>query len=169
MEKLGAMGGQSLMPNQKVRFIIWNWLGDLDYLCNVLKMPHWNSDCFCPWCNASKSNPSKFMYDFSEEPGWKLHSLEHQAAHPASNHMLLREVPGCSPAFKIVYDGLHTIELGLVARLAGSTLHALAFCGAISGEHTANSFVGRMATLAHSCAHESKLCGKIPMRLTQAC
>ena len=142
-KRIGALAGQSLTPNQKVRFIIWNWLGDLEYFSNMLKYPHWNTDCFCPWCNASKSKPDKFIYDFAESPGWKLHSLEHQAAHPASPHLLVNEVPGCCSAYRILFDGLHTIELGLVARLAGSTLHGLVYSGGLNGEQTSNPKVAQ--------------------------
>ena len=126
--------GNTIMPERKVRFILWTYLGDLEYLANHLKYPHWNKDSFCSWCNSSKTFGDRFVYDFSERPGWSMHSLEYQLAHPASNHPLVTQVPGCAAAFRIQYDGLHTIELGLVARLAGSTLHALCYCGGFPEE-----------------------------------
>ena len=135
--KWGNMCGETIIPNKKVRFIVWSYLGDLEYFANCLKYPHWNSPSFCPWCNASRNLEDKFVYDFSENHGWQMHSLEHQFEHPASKHPLVNQVPGSCPAYRILFDGLHTIELGLVARLAGSTLHGLCYCGGLGTQpHT---------------------------------
>ena len=135
--KWSNMCGETIIPNKKVRFIVWSYLGDLEYFANCLKYPHWSSPSFCPWCNASRNFEDKFVYDFSENHGWQMYSLEHQWEHPASKHPLVNQVPGSCPAFRIIFDGLHTIELGLVARLAGSTLHALCYCGGLGTQpHT---------------------------------
>ena len=103
------------MPNRKVRFIMWNYLGDLDYFANNLKFRHWNTHAFCPLCNGSRSSPTNFIYDFSAQPGWELYTLEQHTANPASRHPLLNDVAGCTAAYRILFDGLHTIDLGYVA------------------------------------------------------
>ena len=112
---LAKLAGQSLVPNRKVRFIMWNYLGDLDYFANNLKFRHWNTHAFCPLCNGSRSSPTNFIYDFSAQPGWELYTLEQHTANPASRHPLLNDVAGCTAAYRILFDGLHTIDLGYVA------------------------------------------------------
>ena len=45
----------------------------------------------------------------------ELYTLEQHTANPASRHPLLNDVAGCTAAYRILFDGLHTIDLGYVA------------------------------------------------------
>ena len=64
--------------------------------------------------------------DFTFSPGWKLKSLQGLKESPSSNHPLF-QIPGGVPAYRISLDVLHTLDLGVTARVCGSVLHCWAY------------------------------------------
>jgi len=120
------LAGKPLCPSGW-RFLVWQLVGDLEYYANVLKLPHWNKDEFCWWCNGSKSNPGRNVYDFRDNPGWAMHSVPDMLASAPSVHPFFTEIPGCAPALRPAHDMLHSVEFGLTSRLVGSVLHCWAF------------------------------------------
>ena len=104
-------------------FWVFNFLGDLEYYANHLGFPHWQSKKFCWLCDCEKGNPVKNPFDFTSEPGWGMKSLEGLKGSPCTNHTLFK-IPGGLPEYRVCFDVLHTLDLGVTARLAGSILHA---------------------------------------------
>ena len=101
-------------------------MGDLEYYANHLRSPHWSSHKFCWLCDCSKKDPTKNPYDFATEPGWALKSFEGLKESPCTKHTLFT-IPGGLPEYRVCLDVLHTLDLGVTARMAGSVLHAWAF------------------------------------------
>ena len=52
-----------------------------------------------------------------------MKSLEGLKESPCTNHTLFK-IPGGLPEYRVCFDVLHTLDLGVTARLAGSILHA---------------------------------------------
>ena len=119
------------ITRQGYRFYVWQYLGDLEYFANVLKFPHWQSDAFCWLCSCNKKIKGKSPWDWRDEPGWTLASgLEqsHEGLEQSpSTHILVNAIPGGLARFRPCIDVLHTIDLGLACRIAGSVLHAWCF------------------------------------------
>ena len=65
-------------------------------------------------------------YDFTDSPGWQLKSFQGLKESPCTNHTLFT-IPGGLPEYRVCLDVLHTLDLGVTARLAGSILHAWTF------------------------------------------
>ena len=107
-------------------FWVFNFLGDLEYYANHLGFPHWQSKKFCCLCDCEKGNHLKNPFDFTSEPGWEMKSLEGLKESPCTNHTLFK-IPGGLPEYRVCFDVLHTLDLGVTARLAGSILHAWAY------------------------------------------
>ena len=122
---LQRLAGKPITP-QKLCFWVWNFLGDLEYYANHLGFPHWSSHKFCWLCDCNKKDPSKNPYDFTTEPGWALKSFEGLKESPCTKHTLFT-IPGGLPEYRVCLDVLHTLDLGVTARMAGSVLHAWAF------------------------------------------
>lgn len=55
-----------------------------------------------------------------------MKSLEGLKESPCTNHTLFK-IPGGLPEYRVCFDVLHTLDLGVTARLAGSILHAWAY------------------------------------------
>ena len=62
-------------------------------------------------------------YDFTDSPGWQLKSFQGLKESPCTNHTLFT-IPGGLPEYRACLDVLHTLDLGVTVRLAGSILHA---------------------------------------------
>ena len=114
------------LTKQGYSFWIFNFLGDLEYYANHLNFPHWSSHKFCWLCDCNKTDPNKNPYDFTDNPGWQLTSFEGLKESPCTNHCLF-SIPGGLPEYRVCLDVLHTLDLGVTARLAGSILHSWAF------------------------------------------
>ena len=120
------VAGQLLTPAGH-RFVLWSLLGDLEYFCNVLKMPHWNTDEFCWLCNCSKSDQTRHYTDVRDHPGWQLKSPQEMAG-PVSPHPIFT-VPGVSE-WCLQLDVLHVLDHhGLAGHLVGGVLHSWVFKG----------------------------------------
>lgn len=109
------------------RFLLWQLVGDLEYYANVLKLPHWTRHEFCWWCDCSRVTPGKLWVDFSDNPGWQMLSADTMRQRSPSAHPFFLQIPGCAPALRSALDGMHTVEFGLAARLAGSVFHCWVF------------------------------------------
>lgn len=105
----------------------WNYLGDLEYFANTLKMPHWQKHSFCWLCDSNKQTAGKSPYDFRDKPGWKIKLPGQLKAEPPSTHALLTEIPGGLAAYRPSIDLLHTLDLGLSVRICGSVLYSWCF------------------------------------------
>ena len=123
--KLARLARKPITP-QKHCFWAFNFLGDLEYYANHLKFPHWNRNDFCWLCDCDKRNPAKNPYDVTSEPGWQMKTLQGLKESPCTNHTLFN-IPGGLPEYRVSLDVLHTLDLGVSARLAGSILHAWTF------------------------------------------
>lgn len=108
------------------QFWVFNFLGDLEYYSNHLGFPHWQRHEFCWLCNCHKQSLHKNPYDFRAQPGWALKSYQGLKESPCTQHTLFT-IPGGLPEYRVSLDVLHTIDLGVAARLAGSILHCWAF------------------------------------------
>ena len=120
--EMQALAGSSLTPQQH-RFLVWQLLGDMEYYCNTLGMPHWNCDNFCWQCNCSKIDPSRWAFDFADEPGWEMHDEETLLHFAPSANVLISSIPGGPAAVRPMIDCLHSAEFGLTALLIGGVLH----------------------------------------------
>ena len=120
--EMQALAGSSLTPQQH-RFLVWQLLGDMEYYCNTLGMPHWNCDNFCWQCNCSKIDPSRWAFDFADEPGWEMHDEETLLHFTPSANVLISSIPGGPAAVRPMVDCLHSVEFGLTALLVGGVLH----------------------------------------------
>lgn len=125
---MAELAGKPLTQD-KLRFYVWNYLGDLEYFANVLKMPHWCRHEFCWWCDCHKQQNGKSPWDFRDDPGWKLHSPAKLKAQPPSTHPLLVKIPGGLVAYRPAIDLLHTVDLGVSVRICGSILYSWCFQG----------------------------------------
>ena len=123
--KLERLARKPLTP-QGYKFWVFNFLGDLEYYSNHLGFPHWSSHKFCWLCDCDKKLLGKNPFDFTKHPQWKLKPLQGLKQSPCTQHPLLK-IPGGLPEYRVSLDVLHTIDLGVASRIAGSILHAWAF------------------------------------------
>ena len=114
------------LTSEEHQFFVFNFLGDLDYYCNVLGFRHWNCHDFCMLCDCSRKDKDKNPWDFRSNPGWTLKSKQGLKESPSSNHTLF-QIPGGLPEYRISLDVLHTVDLGVAARILGSILHCWAY------------------------------------------
>ena len=119
---LANLAGKPL-TEQGFRFLIWNYLGDLEYYANTLKLPHWNRKDFCWLCNARRDCKHKGHWDFRSHPSWQMLDARGLKESPPSSHPLLTKIPGCVVGYRPCIDILHTLDLGVSQRLCGSVLH----------------------------------------------
>lgn len=108
------------------KFWVFNFLGDLDYYCNHLGFPHWQRLEFCWLCDCHKKKGNKYPYNFTTTPGWTLKTFQGLKESPCTEHTLFT-IPGGLPEYRVALDVLHTIDLGVAARLAGSILHCWSY------------------------------------------
>ena len=104
------------ITKQGYSFWIFNFLGDLEYYSNHLGFPHWSSHKFCWLCDCNQTNANKNLYDFTDNPGWQLKSFEGLKESPCTSHPLFT-IPGGLPEYRVCLDVLHTLDLGVTARL----------------------------------------------------
>lgn len=119
-----AKGLQEYMEPAKLGFQLLPWVitGDLEYLNSELKLPHWNTAEPCLFCRASRQDDTRSVRDIRRNAGWREHLLPPGSPAP-SNHVLF-EVPGLSRDC-IVYDWMHTVDMGVVPYMVGSTLREI--------------------------------------------
>lgn len=135
---MAQMAGKPLTKD-KLRFYVWNYLGDLEYFANILKLPHWGKHAFCWWCDCHRQQKGKSPWDFRSAPGWQLKQPAKLKAEPPSNHKLLTDIPGGLVAYRPAIDLLHTVDLGVSQRIVGSILFTWCFhSGATKTEASKN-------------------------------
>ena len=76
---------------------------------------------------------------FRDEPAWKLHDARGLKESPPSSHTLLTQIPGCSMAYRVSIDILHTLDLGVSSRVCGSVLHSWCYKAACNKAQAANN------------------------------
>ena len=104
-------------------FLVWQYQGDLEYFANVLGMPHWNKPDFCWLCNCHRNLKNRSPWDFQDSPNWQLLTPRGLKESQSSSHPFLTKIPGCVQQYRVAIDMLHTVDLGVAARICGSTLH----------------------------------------------
>ena len=119
---LAHLAGKPL-TKEALRFYVWNYLGDLEYYANTLKLPHWNRKDFCWLCDARRDCKHKSPWDFRNHPSWKMLDARGLKESPPSSHPLLTKIPTCVVGYRPCIDILHTLDLGVSQRLCGSVLH----------------------------------------------
>lgn len=118
------LAGQPL-TRENHRFVVWNILGDMEYLANTLHLPHWQTDQFCFLCNACRTDDSRNWKDFRIAPGWQVKDPT-ECLEPISMHPLF-SLPGVSE-FNVVLDVLHVLDHnGVAGHLLGSIIHMMVF------------------------------------------
>ena len=123
-QPMQKLAGKPITP-EKYRFYVWQYLGDLEYFSNCMQFPHWQKDSFCWLCNCNRKTKGLSPWDWRDEPGWKMASgLEESQEESPSKHTLMNSIPGGLARFRPCLDVLHTIDLGVAPRLAGSVLHS---------------------------------------------
>ena len=78
-------------------------------------------------------------WDFRDEPAWKLHDARGLKESPPSSHTLLTQIPGCSMAYRVSIDILHTLDLGVSSRVCGSVLRSWCYKEACNKAQAANN------------------------------
>ena len=119
-----ALAGKDLVPGNW-RCVAWGVLGDQEFFCNTLGMPHWNKPSFCWHCSANKTEGQHWK-DFADERGWVYRTPQEEQDNPISPHWFFKGLPGVT-SFSLCLDVLHVIDLGLNNHLAGSTLKHLVY------------------------------------------
>lgn len=94
--------------------------GDMEYLSNHLGFPHWNTDRPCAFCGADRLALG-FRNLYPDAP-WKATCFDPDGLAP-SDHPIWT-VPGCTRA-SAMYDWMHTVDMGLIPHMVGSTLAEL--------------------------------------------
>ena len=126
---LAHLAGKPL-TKEDLRFYVWNYLGDLEYYANTLKLPHWNRKDFCWLCDARRDCKHKSHWDFRNHPSWQMLDARGLKESPPSSHPWLTEIPACVVGYRPCIDILHTLDLGVSQRLCGSVLHTWCYQGA---------------------------------------
>ena len=97
-------------------------LGDLDELCNVYGLRHFNSRTPCFWCNCNTQDIP--WTDFSPAAGWRQTLEEPGRVMVAPSDHELWWLPGMS-IFSVAWDILHGLDLGPCLHVLGNCLEDL--------------------------------------------
>lgn len=122
--RFAAKAGQLICEGY--RFVIWNIIGDWEFMANVLGMPHWRNPSVCHECDATQISGSRsYGLNF---PGklWTLFDPEVFTFLSRFAHILF-SLPGVS-AWCVCFDVLHCLDTkGIASKLCGSVLHQMIF------------------------------------------
>ena len=111
-------------------FAVWSLTGDLPYLCEEYKLPHFNSNAFCWFCGANRSDAT--YTDTSGTSRWRSLQLQyHPGLPPASDHPIW-ELCGVH-RWHLAGDLMHTGCLGVLLWRLGAVLWELVFDGPFRG------------------------------------
>ena len=124
--KSGPLCGEYIFPMFQIA-------ADLDYLCNYLKLNHFNSattPCFkcradrgqCPWS------------DLRPDAEWRRTLIGPVDWQFSPKHEVFSEPRVGLSLFHIALDVLHILDLGVCQHVAGSILHILAFDADLRGD-----------------------------------
>ena len=122
------LAGSPLLPGRK-RVCFWSILGDLDFLVNMLGLPHWSSAQWCWLDNSSSVEPHRSWKEFRPNHiGWAPRTVEDELLNRASQHPLF-QFPGIT-CFNVALDALHILFVnGVLSHAFGSFLHSLIWPG----------------------------------------
>ena len=107
------VAGKPICPRTGLRGVLWVVAGDMDYMCNELRLPHYNSNSPCGWCKCDAGDIP--WSDLRPTAKWRDTRPTADATReaPITRHFLM-EVPGVvSQSFHL--DMLHVAELGSAA------------------------------------------------------
>ena len=149
--------------------ILWSIQGDLEFLANVLKLPHWQNRYPCHMCNCERPTwkkepcaPGKSVKILREEDqDFQDTTIEEAVLDKRTNHPLFN-VPGFS-TLHVRMDSLHVLYCGVASHLAGSLVHYLRWW-----DYPGKQAVAPSARLATLFARVKELYSQMntPVRLT---
>jgi hypothetical protein len=112
-------------------FVIWNVIGDLEFLANVMGIPHWNNLSPCWLCDCEQKTQPKDWFKLAD--GIRQWSLRDPQSYSFPSAHLLFTLPGVT-SWNVSLDMLHCLDTGGIAsRLAGAVLHQLVYENAARG------------------------------------
>ena len=123
-------------------FVIWNIIGDLEFMANTMNLPHWGNLNPCWHCNCEKNEGARYRYCIAAGlRGWDMHDpihYSHQSEHPVFG------LPGVT-SWAVCFDVLHCLDThGLASHLAGAVLHQIVYELAGTGQFTANEAMAQI-------------------------
>ena len=116
-----------------IRFVAWIKTGDLDWLCNHLGYPHFNSNHPCWFDDVSRDQDTEYpMTDLSRGANWKTTLLDDEAGCcPCTDHVI-----GTIVGFTRYHtpgDLMHTGCLGVLSWFLGGVCWELVYDGPFAG------------------------------------
>ena len=148
-----ALAGQRLCDGQ-VRLVVWIVTGDLEFLANELRFPHFNSNDPCWLCPVSRRADAQFsITDYRVGAPWKqaLAGDNEAEVEPITSEHPIEDLKGFT-RYHVPGDLMHTGCGGVCAWTAGGVLYELVFDG---------PFVGSLAERVKSLWNEIQLCYSI--------
>ena len=114
-------------------FAFWGIAGDLDYLCNVWGMRHFNAvpkNCFRCQCTRAADMP---WTDLTPTASWRTSLVTMSDWFFTEKHALFRARNVGYNVFHAMLDIMHIADLGVNQHVLGSSLYVLAFACALPG------------------------------------
>eukprot|EP00438_Fugacium_kawagutii_P002866 Skav222160 [mRNA] locus=scaffold3048:43996:45267:- [translate_table: standard] len=113
----GSRAGETIAGNY--RFLLWNLIGDQEYYCNTLQMPHWSKAFSCWECKQSKEVQMSSLE--SPVPQNEMRSLAEELNCRISPHPFFT-LPGLTH-FNICQDAMHILFCkGVLSHCMGNAL-----------------------------------------------
>ena len=113
----------------RVRIVIWVVTGDLEFLGNELRMPHFNSQAPCWLCPVHRMIGSLYpITDCRKDAPWKYQLFPDDDTSPFTQGHPVGDIKGIT-RFHIPGDLMHSGDLGICAYLVGSVMTELVFAG----------------------------------------
>lgn len=122
----GRVAGTPL-TRQGHRFVLWNLLGDRDFMCRELGLPWPTSDNCCFFCRACRTDPRLAWNNFRPDNEWEAteYTADELFKTPSSTHMVFGSIPGVTQAM-LCYDILHNTDRhGVSSHFCGNVLFEL--------------------------------------------
>ena len=108
---------------EKYSFVVWMLVGDAEYFCNTLGLPHWSCHRPCWECNCDTRDDKTWRQLQKPLMRWQEFSLQ-EYLNQAPHHEFF-QLPG---APRVGHDMLHVLYCkGVLAHLLGSVLHTLCY------------------------------------------
>ena len=111
-------------------FVVWSLTGDLPYLSEEYKLPHFNGNAFCWFCGANRSDAT--FTDTSGNARWRSLQIQCRPGLPRISDHPIWELLGVQ-RWHSVGDLMHTGCLGVLQWLLGAVLWELVFDGPFRG------------------------------------
>ena len=108
------------------RFLIWNIIGDLEFMANVLGLPHWRNPLICSECDCTQAEGDRPYTKHFAGKLWSLFDAAIYSFVSRKNHPLF-VLPGVS-AWSCCQDTLHCLDTkGVGSHMCGSCLHQMVY------------------------------------------